>query len=32
MYECVTSLCFVWDTVDGDGRAYMATIARIRDE
>ena len=32
MYECVTSLCFVWDTVDGDGGAYMATTARIRDE
>ena len=32
MYECVTSLCFVWDTVDGDGRAHMATTARIRDE
>ena len=32
MYECVTSLCFVWDTVDGDGGAHMATTARIRDE
>ena len=32
MYGCVKSSCFVWDTVDGDGGAHLATTARIRDE
>ena len=31
MYGCVKSLCFVWNTVDGDGGVHLATTARIRD-
>ena len=31
MYGCVKSLYFVWNTVDGDGGAHLATTARIRD-
>ena len=31
-YGCVKSLCFVWDTVDGDGGVHLATTARIRDD
>ena len=31
MYGCVKSLCFVWNTVDGDGGAHLSTIARFRD-
>ena len=30
MYECVKSLCFVWNTVDKNGEAHLATTARIR--
>ena len=30
-YGCVKSLCFVWNTVDRDGGAHLATTARIRD-
>ena len=32
MYGCLKSFCFVWDTVDEDGGAHLATIPRIRDE
>ena len=31
MYGCVKSLCFVWNTVDGDGGGHLATTARIKD-
>ena len=30
MYGCVQILCFVWNTVDGDGGAHLATTARMR--
>ena len=32
MYGRVKSLCFVWDTVDGDGGAHLATTDRIWSE
>ena len=30
MYECVKSFCYLRDTLDGDGEADLAAIARIR--
>ena len=30
MYGCIKSFCLVWDTVDGDGGAHLATTHRIR--
>ena len=29
-YECVKSFCYLGDTLDGDGGAYLAATARIR--
>ena len=29
-YECVTSFCYLGDTLDGDGGADLAATARIR--
>ena len=29
-YECVKSFCYLGDTLDGDGGADLAAIARIR--
>ena len=30
MYECVKSFCYLGDTLDGDGGAYLAVTPRIR--
>ena len=29
-YGCVKSFCYLGDTLDGNGRAYLAATARIR--